>query len=112
MQFWGGALVALILLGQLTPMRAQAATAEDELGAVEATYRTAGAAAAFPEFERLAQTFRERGEEHGYARALSFLGECQWRLGDYARAADYLDKALALKTKLGDRAEEAKTLNV
>lgn len=107
-----GAIVVLLWGSLLLPFAARAETAEDQLAAAEALYRKSGASEALPEFERLAKTFKQRGDQRSYSRAVSFIGECQWRLGDYRRASEYLEQALALKSRLGDRVEEAKTLNV
>ena len=43
---------------------------------------------------------------------LHYIGECHWRLGNFDDARKYLDRALAMERKSGDRLAEGKTLNV
>jgi CHAT domain-containing protein len=75
-------------------------------------YRAQGAAQALPLFEQLATEFAGTGRAREEAAALHYVGECLWRLGDFAGARARLDQALVLQAAAGDQAGRARSLNV
>lgn len=105
------AFAVFLVAGTLSVATVHAATAEEQLAAIDTLYRTQGPTEALPRFEALAKKLRGR-DARGYAMAIGFIGECQWRLGNFDEADGYLRQALALKQQLGDRAQEARTINV
>jgi CHAT domain-containing protein len=102
-------VLALALPGAVLIAQTDAA---GPLEQAEALYRTAGPEAALPRFEELVRQFHETGDRHSLARATSYVGEIQWRLGNYPEAEQTLGRALELLRNGDDRLQEGKTLNV
>jgi len=75
-------------------------------------YREDGAALALPVLEELAREFARDARSPEHVAALHYVGECHWRLGNFAEARWNLDHALKLQRAAGDRLAEGKTLNV
>jgi len=100
-------LVANCLL--LAPGVALSAT---DLENAEQLYRQQGPEAALAEFETLEKRYREFDDAQNLGRAIRFVGEIHWRLGDYPQAAERLEEALALARASHDRLLEGKVLNV
>jgi CHAT domain-containing protein/Tfp pilus assembly protein PilF len=107
-------LLCALALGVLVavPLQGHANTLDPRLEAATRLYREEGAARALPEFEKLASEFAQGSRTHDQAAALHYVGECHWRLGNFAQARQYLDRALKLERASGDRLSEGKTLNV
>ncbi len=103
-----GVLLALTLAQ--TPLPAQPQSPDELLAAARRLYFEEGPRAALPEFERALSLYREAGDRRGEAIALGYIGNCHKRFGDFPKALDYLNRALAMKQELGDRLEEGKTL--
>jgi CHAT domain-containing protein/tetratricopeptide (TPR) repeat protein len=101
------AFVAVAVAGQ-APAQATGA----ELDGVVASYRTAGAEQALPQFERLLSAYTESGDVANAARAERYVGESHWRLGNYERAAVHLERALGTMRQLDQKRGEGKVLNV
>jgi tetratricopeptide (TPR) repeat protein len=103
-----------IVLVICIPDRLEAASTDTEqlLAEAEQLYRRDGPEQALPVFEELSNAFRISGDKQGEARAISYIGEIYWRLGDYQQAGDYLEQALAMMRDEGDRLQQGKTLNV
>lgn len=81
------------------------------LEAAITTYREDGAERALPEFQRLAKEYAAIGKRRDEAAAIHYIGESQWRLGDFDRSRESLDRALAIETELRYRHGMGKTLN-
>lgn len=106
--------VCALALGVLlaVPRPGYVDTLDPRLEAAAGLYREAGAQQALPLFEKLAREFMQGSRTHDLAAALHYLGECHWRLGNFADARRHLDRALTLERASGDRLSEGKTLNV
>ena len=102
----------LTVLGLLCALPLSAAEPDPALKDAETLYRQDGPEVALPKFEQLAERFKAENQKHDEAMALHFIGECQWRLGNFEKSREYLDAALAMRSDLDDRLGEAKTLNV
>jgi len=74
-----------------------AAALDPRLEAATQLYREEGAGKALPEFEKLAGEFARGSRTHDHAAALHYIGECHWRLGDFADARRFLERALQLE---------------
>lgn len=107
-------LVCVVVLGVLVaePSSGRADELDPRLKAAASLYREGGAEKALPVFEKLAGEFARGSRTHDQAAALHYVGECQWRLGDFTQAHTFLDQALALERESGDQLSEGKTLNV
>jgi CHAT domain-containing protein/Tfp pilus assembly protein PilF len=103
--------LALGLLLAVPPW-VQAEALDPRLDAATRLYREEGAEQALPVFEKLAAEFAQGSRTHDHAAALHYVGECHWRLGNYAEAHRFLDRALKIERVAGDRLGEGKTLNV
>ena len=108
---WAVVMAALVIS---SPASAETITAgaQQRLAEAEQLYRRDGPEAALSVFEDLSAAFRESGDKPAEAAAVGFIGEIYWRLGDYQKAGEYLERALAMKRQAGDRLQEGKTLNV
>lgn len=95
-----------------SPMLGAQYGSEAELAQAEQLYRSEGPAAALPRFEILATEFQASGETIAHARAMAYIGEIHWRLGNYSEAESLLRTALIEQREHGLRLEEGKTLNV
>src|SRR5688572_11082553 len=84
---------------------------DSALEAAIATYRENGAERALPEFQRLAKEFAANGKRRDEAAAIHYIGESHWRLGNFDKARESLDRALTIETKLQYRHGMGKTLN-
>jgi CHAT domain-containing protein/Tfp pilus assembly protein PilF len=104
------AAVVVACLGD--PVRAETSGLDPRLETAIALYREDGAASALADFERLAREFAKGDHTRDLAAALHYVGESHWRLGDYEKAREHLDRALAVERAAGDRIGEGKTLNV
>jgi len=82
-----------------------------ERARAEEVYRTAGAAAALPLFEKVLAAYRDEGDRLGEAITLDRIGNCYKHLGEFSRALDFLGRALEIDRELGERLEEGKTLS-
>ena len=91
---------------------AQAESLDPRIEAATQLYREQGAEKALPVFEQLAGEFARGSRSHDQAAALHYVGECHWRLGNFADARRFLEQALQLERGSGDRLGEGKTLNV
>jgi CHAT domain-containing protein/Tfp pilus assembly protein PilF len=94
------------------PGAVQADELDPRLEAAVQRYREEGAAQVLPVFETLAGEFARGPPSRDQAAALHYVGECHWRLGNFAEARQFLDRALKLERSSGDRLGEGKTLNV
>ena len=105
---------ALLLVGLLTSADSLGESVDLDLRLQVAVdlYRKEGAEPALPEFERLAKVFAKKGPARQFAAALHYVGEAQWRLGQFDEARQSLDRALAIERRAGDGLGEARTLNV
>ena len=83
-----------------------------QLKEAEQVYRQKGPDAALPGFEQLRLAYRQIGDTDSEGTAIRFIGEIHWRLGNFEKADQYLQQALAMKRENGDRLQEGKTLNV
>jgi CHAT domain-containing protein/tetratricopeptide (TPR) repeat protein len=104
--------IAGVISLEMRDLQADDAVLPDELKAAESVYRTAGPEAALPEFEHLAQQYREQGMQAAETVATRFIGEIQWRLGEFAAAEANLKDALEASTVLGNVEQQARVLNV
>ena len=104
------ALALALLLA--VPSWAQPKALDPRIEAATELYREAGAGTALPVFEQLAGEFARGSRTHDHAAALHYIGECHWRLGNFADARRFLERALQLERGAGDRLSEGKTLNV
>ena len=95
-----------------TIVRAETAALDPRLEAAVTLYREEGAHQALPEFERLGRELGQSPRPHDQAATLHYIGECHWRLGNFREARDYLNRALALERRTGNRRGEGRTLNV
>jgi CHAT domain-containing protein/Tfp pilus assembly protein PilF len=82
------------------------------LAAAIQLYRTEGAEASLPEFEKLLMKFRSTGARPEEAVTLRYIGKSQWQLGQLDDSRVNVERALRLVRDLGDRLGEGKTLNV
>jgi len=103
--------LALALLLAL-PAAGRAQTQDPRIEEGVRLYREQGAARALPVFEQLADEFARADRPRDQAAAVHYVGECLWRMGEFAAARARLDRALALHEATGDRAGEARSLNV
>ncbi len=94
------------------PLWGSTETLDPRLEAATRVYREAGAKQALPEFERLVAEFAKDANTRDRAAVQHYLGECHWRLGNFAEAHRYLERALTMERTAGDRLSEGKTLNV
>ena len=86
--------VFLTGLATLGCQRAEEPAAFDPvLEAAIALYREEGAEKALPEFERLASEFAADKKSRDEAAAIHYIGECHWRLGDFEKSRQFLDRA-------------------
>ena len=104
-------LLGMLMLAPKT-LPADNHAVDPELESAISLYRADGAEAALPEFERLAARYRQGGDQVSAAMAERYLGECNWRLGNYDLSRAHLDKALAESRQLDRRLQEGKILNV
>jgi len=74
-------------------------------------YSKQGATAGLPEFERALAAYRGAKDARGEAITLGNIGTCYKVLGDLKRSLEFHERALAMKQRLGDRLETAKTLS-
>jgi len=105
------AILTVLLFGRMALVLGDT-NADQLLNDAEQLYRRDGPEAALPVFADLADHFQAASDTQSTGRAIGYVGEIHWRLGNYGQAADYLDKALSLKRESGDRLQEGKTLNV
>src|SRR4051812_28302695 len=106
-------LAALLLVTSLllaVTLRSETLGLDPHLESVLTVYRQDGAEEALPQFERLARDFGKAGKSQDKAAAIHYVGECHWRLGNFAEAHRHLDHALNLERAAKDRAGEARTL--
>jgi tetratricopeptide (TPR) repeat protein len=61
--------------------------------------------------EAASRLFHEAGDERGIASAIDDVGKLHWLRGDYARALDFTQRALAMRRRIGDRRSIALSLN-
>ena len=107
-----GLVLAQSSVAGSAPMSVPAAeNADSVLAHAKKLYSEEGAKVALPEFEKALRLFREQSDRKGEAITLGLIGNCYKKFGDHAKALDYLQRALAMKRELGDRAEEGKTLS-
>lgn len=85
---------------------------DSRLDAAVAVYRQDGAQQALPQFEQLGRDFSRGTNTRATAAAVHYIGECYWRLGQFEKAHQSLDRALALERQANDRTGEARTRNV
>ena len=112
-------LLPLVAHGQTTSVSAnqtgntpvQAEKAAEVLSRAKALYSEEGPKVAFPEFEKALTLFRNENDHLGEAITLGLIGNCYKKFGDFAKALDFLQRALAMKRELGNLAEEGKTLS-
>jgi CHAT domain-containing protein/tetratricopeptide (TPR) repeat protein len=107
---------ALLLLASLLGLagcgsETSAPALDPALEAAIATYREDGAEHALPEFQRLAKDYAASGKRRDEAAAIHYIGESHWRLGDFDKSREFLDRALAMETELRYRHGMGKTLN-
>jgi tetratricopeptide (TPR) repeat protein len=57
------------------------------------------------------QLFEDGGDDRGIASTVDDLGKLQWLRGDYQKALEFTQRALALRRRLGDRRSIALSLN-
>ena len=107
----GLALFVLSFLSVAIPLPAQTESADDVSARAREIYSQQGPRAALPEFEHALTLYRQAENRRGEAITLGHIGNCYKRLGDHARALDYLQRALKMKQELGERLEEGKTLS-
>src|SRR5262245_8222253 len=86
-------------------------TANDTLARARELYSKEGPKVALPEFEKALALFRKDNDKTGEAITLGLIGNCYKKFGDFPKAEDYLQRALAMKRELRDRLEEGKTLS-
>src|SRR5512143_2663807 len=105
--------VRALALGLLlaAPPWAQADSLDPRIESATKLYREQGAEQALPVFEKLAGEFARGSRTRDEAAALHYVGECHWRLGNFAEARQFLGRALTLERAAGDRLSEGKTLN-
>src|SRR5512145_2364534 len=96
--------VCALALGLLlaAPPWAQAGSLDPRIESATKLYREQGAEQALPVFEKLAAEFARGARNRDEAAALHYVDECHWRLGNFAEARQYLDRALALERAAGD----------
>jgi CHAT domain-containing protein/tetratricopeptide (TPR) repeat protein len=106
--------VCALALGLLVavPPWVRAEALDPRLEAATQIYREEGAEKALPVFEKLAGDLASGARPHDQAAAVHYVGECHWRLGNFADAHRFLERALQLERAAGDRLSEGKTLNV
>lgn len=107
-----GALAGIFFLASLASAPLACEPLGDRLEAAEAVYRSTGPEQALPLFTDLVRESEAAGDAAIQSRAIGFIGELYWRLGDFEQAADNLQRALHMKQAQGDRFEEGRTLNV
>jgi CHAT domain-containing protein/Tfp pilus assembly protein PilF len=106
-----GLVIGIMLLAGAEWVEAGGGEPPAALVAAEQVYRTAGPEVALPEFQRLADEYRENGDRLSEAAAIRFVGEIHWRLGDFEKAETFLQLALAAATEADDPAQQARVLN-
>ncbi|MGD8358242.1 MAG: CHAT domain-containing protein [Lysobacterales bacterium] len=104
--------IALVLVIEIRDVRADEVPLPDDLKAAETVYRSDGPEAALPEFQRLAAKYGDSGDRRAEGVAIRFIGEIQWRLGDFDNAEQNLLQALSVSAEVGDRSQQARVLNV
>lgn len=112
--FLAGPAHAQIPVSTASPPNASAPpveSARDVMDRARKLYLEEGAATALPEFEKAVVLFRQLKDGNNEAIALGMIGNVYKKLGNHAKALDYLLRALAMKRQLGDRGEEGKTLS-
>lgn len=72
-------------------------------------YREQGPKAALPEFERAWAQFQKEGDRAGEAQALSAIGNCYRRFGDFKQAIQFHQRALAIRRQLRLPSGEARS---
>src|ERR1043166_7487403 len=73
------------------------ASANELLAHAQELYRSEGPKAALPEFEKALALFQKGNDRKGEAITLGLIGNCYKRFGDFAKAQNYLQRALLLK---------------
>jgi tetratricopeptide (TPR) repeat protein len=107
-------LTALCLAGSLaaaTPLAVAQEQPDEVLARARQTLNEEGPKTALPLFERALSLYQAASDRRGEAIATGLVGNCHRRLGDYPKALDLLNRALAMKRELGERLEEGKTLS-
>ena len=72
-------------------------------------YREQGPKAALPEFERASAQFQKEGDRAGEAQALSAIGNCYRRFGEFQQAILFHQRALAIRRQLPVPSDEARS---
>jgi len=112
-------LAFLLLAFPLIGLAGESApTPADEKSAAEALlerareiYSQEGPRAALPLYEKALEQYRKLQDRLGEAVVLGYLGNCYKHFGEYARALEFLQQALAIKEDSHATLEAGKTLN-
>lgn len=106
--------MVLLALGGFagTRLNADAPSLDPRIEAAIAVYREQGAEDALPMFQQIANRPGKAAPARDRVAVQHYLGECQWRLGNFATAEQHLERALGLARSAGDETGEGKALNV
>ena len=104
--FLAGQAKAQVPVTDTSATTAPAQKAGEVLAHARQLYAEEGARVALPEFEKALTLFRQQKDAKGEAITLGLIGNCYKKFGDHAKALEYLQQALLMKQKLGDRLEE------
>ncbi|MEO7970289.1 MAG: CHAT domain-containing protein [bacterium] len=85
--------------------------AAEVLSSARKLYAEEGPKVAFPEFEKALTLFRNEKDRLGEAITIGLIGNCYKKFGDFPKALEFLQRALAMKRELGNRGEVGKTLS-
>jgi CHAT domain-containing protein/Tfp pilus assembly protein PilF len=103
-------LPCIVLFSQIYSY-AEDSSPDQALAQAKLIYSQQGPKAALPEYEKVLDLYRTSGDKIGEAIAVGLIGNCYKRLGDYSKALEMLNSALAMKRELHERLEEGRTLS-
>lgn len=102
-----GAILCLLLTA--IQGAGQPPSGADVYSAAMRVYREQGPKAALPEFERASAQFQKEGDRAGEAQALSAIGNCYRRFGEFQQAILFHQRALAIRRQLPVPSDEARS---
>jgi CHAT domain-containing protein/Tfp pilus assembly protein PilF len=101
----------LSFMGSAQEQPAASPSPDELIAKARQTYTQQGPKEALPEFERILTAFRGSKDRLHEAITLGYMGNCYRRLGELPRALDFVQRAMDIKQKLGDKLEIGKSHN-
>lgn len=109
---WIGLLLLFWVTGAAALSTGGSGSTDSGLASAISLLRSEGPDAALPEFQALLERFESTGDEANATVALRFMGESEWRLGDYEAARAHLGRSHALALRRADQPAVGKALSL